>query len=151
MINKNWERWIFASVSKHFDTYRESVPLYIEGQERQTQLLDEFIELRVDGPYFKEVSKGCTKIDIEINLLCCVKKNNDNFRIHKLTGVVAAAFKPEIFVYKFGDDPLELWECLRLRSDKREAVIVSHFGQPDPDLPLMQATVEGHYTVLHFE
>jgi len=151
--DSNWDRWIFASVSQHFEDRRGTVPLYIEGMHRETNELEEFIELRIDGPWFTEISRNCWKIFVEINVLCQVVMNNQNFhRMRALTGLVSRIFDRCIKVYKFGnnlqDDQSQF--CVLQRQDGgkgREKIQISHFGQIEPKLQLEQATVEAHYSV----
>lgn len=153
-INKNWPRWVFASVSKHIDDRKDGLTLFIEGQHRDTEGLVDFLELRVDGPNFTEVSRGCFHFFVEVNILVQSAMDDSNFhRIHTDVGIAAAALTSSIPVFKYGtgvDDDQSLLGCLRLIQDKRgrEKVQVSHFGQIDPVTKLMQATVEGHYEML---
>jgi len=148
--NKNWPRWIFASVSKHFDANKDTLPLFIEGQYRNTRSEKDFLELRVDGPYFTEFSKGYWRAFIEINVLVQSAMDDSNFhRIHEDVGIAAAAFST-IHVYKYGngvDDDGTLLGCLKLVADHRgkERIQINHFGQIGPSEGLMQACVEGHY------
>jgi len=147
---KHIPRWILASVSKHFDARRESLDMFIEGQHRDTQDKKNFIELRVDGPYFTELSKGYWRIYSEINVLVQSAMDDQNFHtIWTNIGIVAAAFT-SIPVYKYGngpDDDGSLFGCMNLISEARgkERIQVSYFGKIAPSAELQQATVEGHY------
>ena len=60
-INANWGRWIYASVCDHFETYRDTLHMFLEGQHRETDELQQFFELRVDGPYYTQINKGWWK------------------------------------------------------------------------------------------
>jgi hypothetical protein len=148
--NKNWPRWLFASVSEHFENNKGALTLFIEGQHRKTRDLKDFAELRVDGPYLTEVCKGVWRIFIEVNVLVQSAMDDANFhRIHTNVGIIVAAFT-SIPVYKYGtgvDDDESLLGCLTIVSDARgkERIQVSHFGKIDAATPLEQATVEGHY------
>jgi len=153
MKDKNWPRWIFASVSKHFldAASAESIPLFIEGQHRDTRLEKDFFELRTDGPTLREVSKGCFVFGLEINIIVQSAMNDTNYhRIHQNVGVAAAAFDKGIPVYKKGsgpDDDQSFVGCLQLLQNRetRDFVEINHFGQIDKQTKLMQASVEGHY------
>jgi len=150
-LDQNLPRWIFASVSKHFNDRRQGIPLFIEGQLRNTRALEDFIELRVDGPYYTEVSKGFWNVYIEINVLIQAAQDQaDYHRIYKSVGIVAAAFEQVISIFKLGDgvdDDDSLVTCLKLLGDKekRERIQISHFGQVEPETGIFQATVEAHY------
>lgn len=148
-MDKNWPRWILASVKKHFEDNRDGIHLFFEGHDRNTSTLTEYGEFRLDGPYVWHNSRTEFKLKIELNVLVSIKQDEQN--VHKLarvTGVFLAAFKPAISVFKYGDQPGDdqtLLGCLNLISEDREPVMVSNFGQISPDDPLEQATVEGHY------
>jgi len=152
---QNIPRWMFASISKHFDARKQNEHLFIEGQDRLTNEETDWLELRMDGPSQKEVSKGCFQFDIEINvLLSSVMNEKDYHKIFKLVGVAAAAFTNTIDIFKLGngvDDDDTFLACARLRFENRESVQISHFGQIDPDKRLVQATVEGHYRMEVYE
>jgi len=147
----NWDRWIFASVSDHF-VNRTSYPVYIEGQHRETNELESFIELRIDGPYYTEYSKGYWRVYVEINVMCQHIKNNTEWHaIRRLAGHVATIFEPCIRVYKYGNGPSDdqtLLDSLIRMDSKRERIQTSHFGQIEPRTEVEQATVEAHYEMM---
>jgi len=155
-VNKNWSRWIFASVTKHFHDQSVAadpdIKFYIEGQPRTIQPDDaQAYECRQDGPYYTERTRGEWYVYIEINILVQATKTDDDFhRMRRLIGVMEAAFFGMIPVYRYGDGPEDDGSqlgCLTLIQDKgnRERIQSSHFGQIDPNYNSEQATVEGHY------
>jgi hypothetical protein len=150
IINKHWPRWVFASISKHFDDHRQGLPMYIEGQHRDTRSLKDFIELRLDGPQFTEISKGYWRLYFEVNILAQSAMDEHNYhRIYTTVGIVAAAFSG-IVMFKYGkgpDDDQKQFACAHLLMDtkKRQHLDIFHFGLIDKQLKLEQATVEGHY------
>jgi len=149
-INADWSRWIFASVSYHFDQRKGSLDMFIEGQHRDTRTLKDFFELRVDGPYYTELSKNYWQLYIEVNAL--VQSTKDDHSYHRIwdnCGTVSAMFT-DIPVYKYGNgilDDQSYLGCLNLLQDTRgrERLQTSHFGQIEPKTPILQATIEGHY------
>ena len=148
-MNEHWPRWIFASISKHFDANRGSLKLHIEGQYRDTRSEQDFIELRLNGPEFTELSKNYWRIRVRVNVLVQSVKNETNFhRIHTNVGIVVKAFDT-INIKKYGDgvdDDDSLLGCLKLVQEPGdEPVAVHHFGQVDPSTQLVQAAVEGLY------
>lgn len=150
--NANWDRWIFASISKHFvDTLAATAEVFIEGQKRGTRKMEQWFEVRVDGPNYTEITKGEFKIYVEINILCaCIVKDTSIHNIRTLAGKAASEMDTSIFVYKYGtgvEDDDSLLGCLTIVSDSRgkERIQTSHFGQIGPNTELIQATVEGHY------
>lgn len=150
MFNHNWPRWIAASVHKHFRTEVVGLHLFIEGQDRNTNTQKDYAELRVDGPYSHEDAKDQWVFDVEVNsLVCSIPDEMDTHRIYKNVGIMAAAMKPVIKVYKFGDgpddNPAELLGCLFIKQSFNQTIFISHFGQIDPKVELLQSTVEAHY------
>jgi len=151
-MNHNWPRWIFASVTKHFsDTL--SLKCFVEGEIRTTWADKDFVEIRMDGPYFKQLSRTDWSTFIEVNVLVQATIDNVNtHKIHSNVGLVCAAFTP-ISLYQYGDDSVQ-FGCLQpvTHSRSNQTLVVSHFGKVNPDKNLQQATVEGHYlTTLTFE
>jgi len=156
--NPNWPRWIFATVSRHFNdaAIAASIPLFIEGQHRDTLQFKDFFELRMDGPTLQEVSKGCWLLRIEINILVQSAMDDSNYhRIHQNVGILTAAFEKAISVYKLGKndpdpDDQSFLGCLKLLQNRetRDFLEINHFGIIDVKTKLVQATVEGHYSML---
>ena len=151
-INANWARWIFASVSDHFST-RSTLPLYIEGQHRNTAELKDYLELRMDGPTWNEASKGYFIGSIEINVLITTAVDEEDYhRSHQFAGEVQTAFTKSIDVFKYGCNPQDdqsYLGCLTLKQSRpdRDFVELNQFGIIGINAPLVQATVEGHYKI----
>jgi hypothetical protein len=150
-INEHWNRWILASVGKHFDTETGDLHLYMsEGQHRRTEEEEDFIELRLDGPHFAEVSKGAWNVDLAVNILVSTVMDDVNWQGHVTNvGVVQSAFTT-IEVYKFGTitgvDDQTLLGCLKVVNDAgREPLVTRNFGQLGPAVKVQQSTVEGHF------
>ena len=150
-MNANWPRWIKASVSKHFDDSRGTLPMFIEGQYRHTRKEKDFIELRMDGPQLTEISRDYWRIYGEVNVLITSVMDNTNYhRIDTNVGIVAAAFTT-IGLFKYGvassiNDQSQ-WGCWNLLQDsgKRQRLDIFRFGQVDVSSEVEQASVEGHY------
>lgn len=151
MINPNWARWILAGVSDHFDTAVDLF-LFVEGQERDTKDKKSFMELRLDGPWYNEVSKDYWKIYVEVNILIQTAMRVKDFHLHHTNiGLVGAGFT-DISIFRCGngpDDDDSFLGCLKLIQDerKRERVVTSNFGQIETHAKIQQATVEGHYNM----
>lgn len=152
-MNPNWPRWIFASLSKHFYDRRGGYAFYIEGQERDVPAPPQLIELRVDGPYATELTMNHWRLYTEVSVLVqCTKDMADYHLIHRITGLVAAAFT-DLPVYKYGDgddDDQTQFGCMQLIQDigRRERIQINNFGQISQDVPLLQSSIEGHYELL---
>lgn len=149
-MNVNWPRWIRASISKHFNDRRQSLPLFIEGQFRHTREHPLGIELRVDGPYLTEVSHDNWKHDYMINVLVTsVLNKQDLYAQDRAFGIVLAAFT-DIMCYRFGngpDDDGTFLCCLRIihNDHKKQRTKANNFGQIEPTTELLQASVQASY------
>lgn len=167
-MNKHWARWIFASVSKHFNTKiftDNSLFLFIEGMDRDsagatsadggkvisTADLKDFAEFRSDGPQIQKQGPRDFEINIAVNILIKSTMDTDIHKIHKYVGIVESAFTDCLEVKRYGD-PAESAEndgstlgYLQLRTDSTERIRTNHFGQIREDLKVLQSTVEGHY------
>lgn len=158
--NTNWPRWIFASVSKHFSDTVDNVfnenpgkvnpKLYVEGDERITQNLEQYFEFRMDGPYMRELCKDYWLIKIQLNVLVSAKaESTDMHVVQKLIGLITTAFTNGITIYKYGDgedDNQSVLDCLQLYQEgNQEEILVTYLGQLGPDLKDTQASVEGYY------
>lgn len=154
-------RWIFASVSDHFNTRRGTLPMYIEGEPRPTAVKD-FFELRMDGPDYTELSHNLFNVFIEVNCLVQSTCDDKNYhRIHHYCAIVAYMFDNiQIYRYGNGSDPnAPLYDpandqsfigCLTLEQSSGktgEKLVTRHFGIIEPKTMLMQSCVEGHYSM----
>lgn len=147
--NKNWPRWITASLNKHFDDAKGSYTLHLEGMERAVEHLSNRAELRIDGPYISQPCKDYWKIYCEINVLIASVVNPDNLYTYQtMVGHFSEAFEDTIGVFKLGNEPGDnaaLVGCLQLQYEKRDRLQISNFGVIGPDTNLQQGTIEGHY------
>lgn len=156
MTDTRLPRWVNASIATHFSTLvNGELFQYTEGEERETEDQHDYFELRLDGPYINEVSKGLYQVDCTINALVCSIKNDENiYTLDDNIGIVLKGFTKAIQVFQLnattavdGDgDPLPpIFEgCLVLQTP----VGVTRFGQIRSDERLMQAQVEASYRML---
>lgn len=153
--NKNWPRWIFASIADHFKTVAEdnTIPFLIEGIEDRTSekiRQADHAELRINGPVTKELSKDYFQLNLNVNIILQSFMDEHNaYTIVQNAGVFFAAMGP-IGVYKYGngpDDDGSFLGCLILRDDLAEPRFVSHFGQLKEDVRLRESMVGGKYKI----
>lgn len=150
MINVNWARWIHASINKQFnDNCHSTVKLYIEGTERNTRAIKNFLELRIDGPKIDEISRNYYRLYVEINILAQALLDVDIYQLQRLVGLAQSLFV-DIPVYKYGtgtEDTEALLGCLQRITSVRgsEFIDATNFGQIAPDNKINQATIETHY------
>jgi hypothetical protein len=153
--DKNWVRWIFASMTKHFENLRDSVPFYIEGDIFDPSEIKEYFEFRINGPSCWELPGNVWFFKYEINMLI-VHKKSEGQNIHRfmeLIGIATAMFSRSVPIKKFGDgvddDREVLFDCAQLDLTGDEPVAVTNLGQVDPSFKEMQAMVEGTYSIYH--
>lgn len=152
MINPNWERWAVASFEKQFKTVFDaaSVPIFFEGDDRDTAKLTNFVEFRMDGPKIRELSKGYFRLFVPVNILVKHSMDDQNVhRIHRTIGTAISAFADHISMFKYGNDPdtddSSFVVCFSRMDNLLDQLRVNQFGQIDPIVRARQATVEGHY------
>jgi len=131
--------------------------MYLEGvTPRDTEKIDHgFFELRLDGPYFTQVSNNYWTCYVEINVLIQEPLTNKDgrqvYQIDANAGKIAAAFT-DIIIKKFGNevgDDDSVVGCLHVLQDvrDRQRIQINHFGQIEPKVRITQATVEAHYNM----
>ncbi len=152
MMNPNWYRWIAASINEHFRVATLPLPIFIEGQHRDEPEPKDFFELRVVEQNAVEQTSGQWILRCTIN--CLVQSTMDdknNYRIYDSCGVIGVAYT-DIPVYKYGCGPADddtFLGCLQLKQDlaRKDLVEVTHFGQVNIDIKLVQSMLEGCYKI----
>lgn len=148
-INRNWPRWIYASVAKYFTDFcaTNNLQLYIESAPIDKKSVQDWIELRIDGPNFSGRSAGEWGVTIEINIVISSAKDQVNgYRIFQNQGIVLEALTTAIPIVKLGvgvDDDQSVITCLQLKTESKEKLKNSNFGQIDPTTQLMQCMIDG--------
>jgi hypothetical protein len=153
MMNREWARWIAASINNHFkdNLVLSSIPnlkVFFEANHRATESDQFIIEVRQDGGYWLENIKDHWIGTYEINLLIqYYMDDKDNYRVWDLIGLANEAMSKPISIFKFGGSGNEEFlGCLKLIDDKQD-IITHFFGQIDPKINVVQATVEAHYNI----
>lgn len=147
----DWHRWTFASICKHVtEDLGSNYPVFIEGSQRITSAdTEQKFELRIDGPTFTEVSRGCHWGRVEVNILCNVPMMDSEFHdIHRMAGLAAANLGRAICVFRLGngdDDDQSYLGRLRLLQGEGDRLETNHLGQIDRKTKIVQAMVEAHY------
>lgn len=151
-INKYWARWIKSSINKHFETNLVDSTLlpkiFYEPSHRANEKEQKIIEVRDDGGYWTETTKDQWNGIYEINLLVqFYMDDNDLYIPQDLIGLCCEAMSKPISIFKYGpygDD--SFLTCFKRLTD-HEDIIVHEFGQIDPTLKIVQATIEAHYLI----
>jgi hypothetical protein len=154
-INPNWTRWIVAGITKHFhntiqveqglQTIDAGIAFNMGTRE------DAHCEVRIDGPRFKEISKGYFNAYVEVNIFISINMDKHNmYKMPTVMGIVQNAMSQIITIYRVGNGPADDGTkvcCLTLidNNNPKEAVETNNFGQIDPNVHLHQAAIEAHY------
>lgn len=147
MLAPNFPVWISKSIAKHFDDALGGDHLFIiEGEQRQTNESTEHIELRIDGPTLHQLQNGVWHIVVEVNLLVVTSTGQNVYQSQQICGEIQAKCT-DIVLNKIDDDGTIVTKlgCLTIRPRLRDNIVISHFGQIKPDVPIIQSTVEVHY------
>lgn len=158
--NPDWTRWIFASITEHFDANvmtPNSIPFITEGiHERDTLFMgsEDRAEIRINGPFAREQSARYWRIWVDINTLVTSNFGNhtqDVYRLERNLGLIHEFADTSIEIRRYGSgvgDDGALLGCLRPRSSKRDdSVRIIHFGQLNNTDRVKQGQVDGRYVM----
>lgn len=153
MGNKNWPRWLYASMSKHFATAITGIPFITEGEDQAKQRLKDYVEFRMNGPVCTEISKGFWRLEVVVNLLfVCKRTDKQTYQIYQNSGVGVAAFLKAIPMSRFGtnteEDTQDHLGCMVRKTHNGDEVEVINLGQVGADVFEMQSMVQGYYCML---
>jgi len=139
MINPAWTRWINSSIAVYVKTVTDGLklPLLFDGvDEREPEKMHyDHAELRVGGPFARELSKNYWQLNVDINILLTYLMRSEEDNVYDLQtwcGEFQEALNEPIYVYKYGgkpEDDQSYVGCLRPRTGRYEASRVLNFGQ----------------------
>jgi hypothetical protein len=130
------------------------IPVLVEGlDERTTEFMTatDRCEIRITGPFTKEVSHNYFQIEVLVNVLFVSRyeEQKNQYAIMQKIGVFHEAMDGSIAVYKYGslpgDDQHALVGCLSPIQGRHNAIRVLHFGQITPTDRLKQSMVDASY------
>ena len=111
-VNPNWARWAFASVATFLKQLAEDagIPALVEGlDERTTAYMEspQRVEIRMSGPFTKELSKDYYELGVDINLLFTSRYeiNANQYDIIKIVGKFHEALDGPIPMLRLGNEP----------------------------------------------
>lgn len=153
---EHFPRWIFASVAKHVEANRAGVLLYVEGQDRaKLNGVQDYIELRMDGPYMVQQTQSEFDFYAEVNMLINAHKDvKDAHKLQRLLGIALKALGVCIPIYRLGDGPKDdqsLIGSFQRREHDKNPVDVTPFGQVEPTVTNEQGTVSAQYMLCYNE
>ena len=153
VINPNWARWIAASLAVYYKAVADGLglPIIAEGiDEREPAKLEvDHVEMRVNGPFIRQLSAGYFRLDVDSNILLTdlMGGESDNpYNLMTWAGYFQQAAEKSIPVYRYGPDTAgvddgSLVGCLSVRGRKAGPDLF-HFGQVTTDDRVRQAAVD---------
>lgn len=147
----NMDRWLVSSIAKHFEDVADgNIDFMVEDQVRDSADLTNWVELRINGPEYKEWSGDEYMLNLEVDLLINVIHNPSNiYQIHEFSGLFESNCD-NIRIYKYGngpDDDDSFLFCLPLDYDMVSNIKKMYFGKA-PDTPLKRVSIMAFYEVL---
>jgi hypothetical protein len=103
-MNKNWARWTYASIAKHFSDamIANSIAFYSEGMNRVTQNT-EWVELRIEGPHQRQLQRHEYILEASVSLIWVKHITQSELqRGEDIKGIILEAMQ-NICVKKYGD------------------------------------------------
>lgn len=153
-MNPNWTRWIKASINDFMlnqdradASLKESpVPFFVEGQVRANERPNVWMEVRIDGPFYNQISRNFWEVVLEVNHVVSVLMDEEDLYVYdKVIGLAQGAYQNCIPVYKYGsgpdDDDTGLFELIR----SERPLDTVQYGQVDEKTRLIQGSVTGEY------
>jgi hypothetical protein len=144
MANKNWPRWIFASLADHLKKVALGLglPSHVEGLDIRSRCFTEAaerVEIFITGPFVTELSRDYYRVfvDVHVVLTCRMDVRQKGYNLWTYAGVFQAALDAEVPVYNLGgepgdfmaSDPSSLVHIGCLRPQYGKAIGVTHYGQ----------------------
>jgi len=154
-MDANLARWIQASLAVYFQTVASSLSLtfFVEGvDEREADTMqEEHCELRINGPFIREISRGYWRVHVDINILLTdymKMSTEDAYDINRWGGTFLVSYTENIPIFRLGsgvDDDGTLVGCLTQRTGFSEPARLIHFGQVSREDRIRQAVVDGRF------
>lgn len=134
---------IAASVNKYFDSKKDSVRLFIEGQDIDLKDLNEWAELRLTGPRIRKLN-GTMEIEIDINIMASAKPSNNIYRSQDIVGMFA---KQMDVIPVFLENSNEKIGCFTLRNDLSHQLDIVSWGRVNPteEISVIATSIEAFY------
>ena len=137
-INPNWAHWIVTSLAVYFKAIADDVEIefLVAGvDERESEKIEaDHTELRVNGPFIRQLSAGYFRLDVDSNILLSdfIGGNENSYKLIDWAGKFQQAAEKSIPVYRYGPDTSvndnSLLGCLSVRGGKNGSDIYQ-FGQ----------------------
>ncbi len=141
-------RWSLIAFNKAVIAVMGSVPVYLEGDERTTDTVEDFVEVRMDGPDIYRQTASGSVWEVTVDVLVNHKVDpRDHYATEKLIGTAVMAFADTILVKRWGDETEDAENddstvgCYQLDGE----ITINKFGIVDQDTRVIQATIAATY------
>jgi hypothetical protein len=146
-LNPNLNRWIYASVVKHFmaecANANPPIPFYIDRYDRDVS----WVEMRFVGPTVNEVSRAKYLIICCVDFLITTFVEHDQYAMFRITGALSSMYK-DICVYRYGDgldDDQTFVSDLKLTQRNNNKINLINFGLILPDNKFQRSVMSSDY------
>ncbi len=142
-MRKYWNRWVYSSITKHFNSVANDNNLYtyIAGRSDDTGETNEFLEIRVSGLNTTEICKNNFKIEVIVDVTYSTHIVPENtHRAVDIAGSIEAAFT-DICIYKYGNNVYDDGTILGTMRIQRQPTESNSFGQVSTDTRIIQGVV----------
>jgi uncharacterized protein YcfJ len=138
-------RWSLIAFNKAVIAVMGSVPVYLEGDERTTDTMEDFVEVRMDGPDQYRRTANETVWEITVDVLVNHKVDpRDHYATERLIGTAVMAFADTVLVKRWGEgagDDESSVGCYQLDGE----ITINKFGIVNADTRVIQATIAATY------
>jgi hypothetical protein len=139
-MDENLPRWIWLSITSHFNNYKQDITYEVNGYDRLEQAKDSF-QIRINGPIYNKLTVNSFEVDVDINILITtIKEDTDEVKLQRMQGIISQGFTDEIKILKYGNGKT-LYGCLILQTP----IIITNFGAVEETSNVLQSTIEGQY------
>jgi hypothetical protein len=163
MAQKDWTRWIFASVADYLKQVaaEQNLPVLVEHLDERTETFmraTDRAEIRITGPFTQELSINYFRVYVDVNVLLTSRYDGDSknsYGILKHAGAFQEEMNSPIGVWNFGNEPGDYVEgqpdtqkflgCLKPRPGRD--VRVMNFGQIDQVEKIKQTEIDARYVM----
>lgn len=142
-------RWIYASVVKHAEANRAGIPLWKQGQGRNTSTAVSYFELRISDFNKVKFDAGSNKYFFTVNINVSTNQDGDGVDLYTNKtniGIANNILDLPISIHKYGSeagDDESLVGCSSLVDN----IETNDYGILIPGTSLLQSTVEAVYEI----
>lgn len=152
-MNPLWIKWIHASINTYFTNalkVKFGIEVYIEGIHRNIDdKIQDWVEVRWNGPVAHETTKDNWFLNIELNLLISSITNRaDSYAHKKVVGLVQSTIVNTFPIYQFDEASDVLFDCFQLQADTF-GISTTYLGSVQQMVEIEQTSIEAVYDMFH--